>query len=212
MVDGGHLCPSPSSARDIWPAVVCSIIVAPALTAVGGRPTRRSVALVVLESDQPVQTVPVDDLPIGCAPWPSLQVIHDPATFGQTGEPVAQGRGSGSAKQGQHQAFGSDWRLVAGHVGAKQRDWPLDEVAVGDRIGRTVGPAELREGVQPNRTAEDVTVERQGLTSSGGEMDVGRQAGHGSNVMHRRPQPGTLLPAAGAAELGPPEVAVGYFQ
>src|ERR1700684_2097395 len=96
MGDGGHLCPSASSARDICPAVVCSIIVAPALTAVGGRPTRRSVALVVLESDQPVETVPVDDLPIGCAPWPSLQVIHDPGTFGQPGEPVAHGRGHGS--------------------------------------------------------------------------------------------------------------------
>src|ERR1700689_5832126 len=129
MVDGGHLCPSASSARDIWPAVGCSIIVGPALTAVGGRPTRRSVALVALESDQPVETVPVDDLPVGCAPWPSLQVIHDPATFGQTGEPVAQGRGSGSAKQGQHQAFGYKLRLVPDDIGAEQRHWPLGLVA-----------------------------------------------------------------------------------
>src|ERR1700733_13221113 len=133
MVDGGHLCPSASSARDIWPAVVCSIIVAPALTVVGGRPTRRSVVVVALESDEPVQTVPVDDLPIGCAPWPGLQIVDDPATFGQAGEPVAQGRGSGSTKQCQHQAFGSERHLVPGHVGTKQQDWPLGEVAVGNR-------------------------------------------------------------------------------
>jgi hypothetical protein len=50
-----------------------------------------SVALVAFEPDEPVETVPVDDLPVGCAPWPRLQVVHDPATFGQTGEPVAQG-------------------------------------------------------------------------------------------------------------------------
>ena len=152
-----------------------------------GRLARRSVALVALESDEPMETVPVDDLPIGCAPWPRLQVVHDPATFGQTGEPVAEGRGSGSSKQGQHHAFGSERRLVATHVGAVQRDWSLGEVAVRNGIGRTIGPAELREGVQLNCTAKDVTVERQGFTSSAREMDIGRRAGHRSNVKHRRP-------------------------
>jgi len=58
---------------------------------------------------------------------------------------------------------------------------------VGNGIGRTVGPVELREGVQLNCTAKDFTVERQGLASSAGEMDVGRRAGHASNVMHRGP-------------------------
>jgi hypothetical protein len=33
MADGWLLCPSASSARDILPAVVCSVIVAPALAA-----------------------------------------------------------------------------------------------------------------------------------------------------------------------------------
>src|SRR5438105_7761485 len=33
MADGWHLCPSASSARDILPAVVCSVIVAPAWAA-----------------------------------------------------------------------------------------------------------------------------------------------------------------------------------
>src|SRR5258705_11415665 len=87
-----------------------------------GAPTRRSVALVALEPDEPVETVTVDDLPIGCAPRPRLQVVHDPATFAETGKPVAQSRGSGSTKQGQHHAFGSEWRLVPGHGSAKQRD------------------------------------------------------------------------------------------
>jgi hypothetical protein len=36
-----------------------------------------------------------------------------------------------------------------------------------------------------NCTAKDFTVERQGLTSSAGEKDVGRRAGHGSHVIHR---------------------------
>jgi hypothetical protein len=56
---------------------------------------------------------------------------------------------------------------------------------MGDGIGRTVGPVELREGVQLNCTAKDVTVERQGLKSSAGEKDVGLWASHGSNPMHR---------------------------
>jgi hypothetical protein len=59
-----------------------------------------------LEPDEPVETVAVDDLAVGCAPRPRLQVVHDPATFAETGEPVAQSRGSGRAKQGQHHAFG----------------------------------------------------------------------------------------------------------
>jgi hypothetical protein len=45
---------------------------------------------------------------------------------------------------------------------------------VGNGIGRTVGPVELPEGVQLNCTAKDFTVERQGLTSSAWEKDVGR--------------------------------------
>jgi hypothetical protein len=56
---------------------------------------------------------------------------------------------------------------------------------VGNGIGRTVGPVELRESVQLNGTAKDLTVERQGLTSSAGKMDVGRRSGHGSNVTRR---------------------------
>src|SRR5258708_17291576 len=56
----------------------------------------------------------------------------------------------GSTKQGQHHAFGSEWRLAAGHIGAKQGDGRPGEVAVGNGIGWTVGPVELREGVQLN--------------------------------------------------------------
>ncbi len=147
-----------------------------------GASSRPSVALVVLEPDEPVETVTVDDLPVGCAPWPRLEVVHDPATLGETGKPVAQSRGSGSTKQGKHHAFGSEWRLVAGHVGAKQRDGSLGEVAVGNGIRRTIGPVELREGVQLNCTAKDFTVERQGFMSGAREMEVGRRAGHASNV------------------------------
>jgi hypothetical protein len=61
---------------------------------------------------------------------------------------------------------------------------------VGDGIGRTVDPVELREGVQLNCTAEDVTVERQGRTSGAGEMDVGRRVSHGSNLTHRMAEAG----------------------
>src|SRR5215471_11397629 len=84
----------------------------PVATREGGAPTGPSVALVALEPDEPVETVTIDDLPIGCTPRPHLQVVHHPAAFGETGEPVTQSRGSGSAKQGQHHAFGSEWPLV----------------------------------------------------------------------------------------------------
>jgi len=67
-----------------------------------------SVALVALEPDEPVETVTVDDLPVGCAPRPRLQVVHDPATFAETGKPVAQYRRSGGTKKGQHHAFASE--------------------------------------------------------------------------------------------------------
>jgi hypothetical protein len=73
---------------------------------------------------------------------------------------------SGGTEQGQHHAFGSEWRLVPGHVGAEQRDGSPSQVAVGNGIGRTVGPVELREGVQLNGATEEITVERQGLPSS----------------------------------------------
>lgn len=45
-----------------------------------------------------------------------------------------------------------------------------DEAATaGNGIGRTVRPVELREGVQLNCTAKDVTAERQGLPGGAGE-------------------------------------------
>ena len=80
---------------------------------------RCSAALVTLEPNEPVETVTIDDLPIGCAPRPRLQVVHDPATFAEAGKPVPQYRRSGRTKKGQHHALGSEWRLVPGHVGAK---------------------------------------------------------------------------------------------
>ena len=82
---------------------------------------------------------------------------------------VRRVEGSAAPSRSQHQAFGSDWPLIPGHVGAGQRDESPGEVAVGDGIGRTVDPVELREGVQLNCTAKDVAVERQGLTSSARE-------------------------------------------
>jgi len=36
-----------------------------------------SVAVAALEPDEPVDTVPVDDLSVGVSPRPHLQVIHD---------------------------------------------------------------------------------------------------------------------------------------
>ena len=49
-----------------------------------GAPARRSAALVALEPDEPVETVAVTDLPVGCAPRPPLRVVHDPAAFAET--------------------------------------------------------------------------------------------------------------------------------
>jgi hypothetical protein len=60
---------------------------------------RRSVVLVSLEPDEPVEAVTVDHLPVRCAPRPRLQVVHDLTTFGEAGEPRAQVRGSGGTKQ-----------------------------------------------------------------------------------------------------------------
>ena len=37
---------------------------------------------VVLEPDQPMQAVPVDDLPVPCVPRPLLQIIDDVAALG----------------------------------------------------------------------------------------------------------------------------------
>ena len=58
--------------------------------------TRHSVAFVALETDKPVDSITIDDLPIGRAPRPLLQVVHDPATFAQPGKPCPQGRRIGS--------------------------------------------------------------------------------------------------------------------
>jgi hypothetical protein len=59
---------------------------------------------------------------------------------------------------------------------------------VGNGIGRTVGSVELRKGVQLDRTAEDIAIERQGFTSSSGKMKVGRGGGHASDVAHPPPR------------------------
>ncbi len=40
-----------------------------------------SVGVAGLEPDEPVQTVPVDYLTVGCSPGTRLQIIHNPATF-----------------------------------------------------------------------------------------------------------------------------------
>ena len=70
------------------------------------------------------------------------------------------------------------------------------QVAVGNGIGRTVGPVELRESMQLNCTAEDFTVEGQGLTSSAGKMNVGCRRSHSSNLVQG------LLALISAAESG----------
>ena len=49
---------------------------------------------VVLEPDQPMQAVPVDDLPVPCVPRPLLQIIDDVAALGQTQEQVRRVEGS----------------------------------------------------------------------------------------------------------------------
>jgi len=79
-----------------------------------------------------VQAVPVDDLAIGCAPRPYLEVIDDPAALGEPGEPVLQGRGVYGAEQGQHQPLASERGLVAGRVAQRVID-RLQTVNVDER-------------------------------------------------------------------------------
>ena len=43
-------------------------------------------------TDKPVETITIDDLPVGRAPWPLLQIVHNPATFAQTGKTCPQSR------------------------------------------------------------------------------------------------------------------------
>lgn len=40
-----------------------------------------SVAVVIFEADEPVQSVPIDHLTVGCSSRPHLQVVHDLAAF-----------------------------------------------------------------------------------------------------------------------------------
>lgn len=121
-----------------------------------------------------MEAVTVDDLAVGCTPRPCLQVRRDLTAFAETGKPLAQCQWSGCTKKGQLYTLGPEWRLVSGHIGAKQSDWPSYEVAMGNGIRRTVSTVELPESVQLNCTAEDLTVERQGFTSSTGKMNVRR--------------------------------------
>jgi hypothetical protein len=130
-----------------------------------------------------METVTVDDLPVRRTPGTLLQVIHDPPTLGEAGEPSAQRGGVGRTKQGQHQALAAKWRLVAGHVGGEECDRAVDEVAVGNGIRRAVSPVELLEGVELYGATEDVAIEAQGSAGGSRELKVGRRCGHGSDAM-----------------------------
>jgi hypothetical protein len=96
-------------------------------------------SLAALEPDEPLETVTVDDLAIGCAPRPYLEVIHHPAALGEPGEPVLQGRGVSGAQQGQHQSLASERELVTGRVGGKELNRAVLEIAVRDGLGWPVG-------------------------------------------------------------------------
>ena len=132
-------------------------------------------ALVILETDQPVQAVPVDDLAVGCAPRPHLEVIDHPAALAEPGEPVLQGRGVGGAEQGQHQSLASQGGLVAGRVGGKEQNRAVDEVAMGDGLSRPVGPVEVFKRVQLGGAPEDISVKGQRLPGSAGKVEVRRR-------------------------------------
>ena len=142
---------------------------------------RRSVAR-RLEPNEPVETVTVDAL--------ASDAPHGRVCKSSTTRPPSQRRENqlrnveGAAVPSRASIMPSDRNGGSSpDIGAKQRDGSPGQVTVGNGIGRTIGPVELRKGVQLNCTAKDITVERQGLTSSTGEMDVGRRAGHGSNVI-----------------------------
>jgi hypothetical protein len=84
-------------------------------------------------------------------------------------------------------------RLVSDGVGGEQRDRSLRQVAMRDGIARTVRPAELGEGVQLDRTAEDLAVEGQSLASGSRQVDVRGGVGHATML------DGALL---GGADIG----------
>ena len=122
--------------------------------------TRLSV-LAILESDKPVKAVPVDDLAIGCAPRPYLEVIHDLTALGEPGEPVLQGRGVSGAQQGQHHSLASERELVTGRVGGKELNRAVLEIAVRDGLSWPVGSIEAFERVQLDGAAEDTSIKGQ---------------------------------------------------
>jgi hypothetical protein len=122
----------------------------------------------------------VDHLAVGGTPRAPLQVLDDPPAGREAGEPRAQGGRVGRTEQGEHQPGAPEGRFVTGHVGRGEGDRSLDQVAVGHRVGRTVLPAELGEGVRCHPAAEDLCVERQGLAGGAGEVQVRRRGGHAS--------------------------------
>src|SRR5579862_2943575 len=82
---------------------------------------------------------------------------------------------------------------------------------MGYGVGRTIGPVELREAVQLDRAAKNVTVERQGLTSGAGEQDVRLRVRHASNLSNAT-SAGTLLKAEdGFLDVAVPRVGVGVL-
>ena len=110
-----------------------------------------------------MKTVSIDDLPVRGTPRTRLQLIDDLATIGEPGKPVPKDGRRGSTKQRQHHAFELKRSLVTNRVGGKQRDRSIDKVAVGNRVGRTIGPIEFGERVQLNSATEDIAVEGQGF-------------------------------------------------
>jgi hypothetical protein len=125
---------------------------------------------------------PLDDLSVVGAPGASLEVVDHLAALAEPREPLLQSRGVGSSQQGQHQPLSPEGRL-SDRISGEESDRPSGEVAVGDRIGRAVGPIEVLHCEHLHPAAEYLGVERQGFAGGTGQVDVRSRVTHAPMLM-----------------------------
>ena len=135
-------------------------------------------------SDEPVESMTVDDLAIRCAPRLGGKVVDDLATHCESVEPLVENFRFGGPQQREPDTFKPDTLLAYCRIGSSQSNYAVKH-SVSNGMWRAVAATEVLVGVQGELSAENVRVEAERFARCAGESDIDLRRRHVKSIQIR---------------------------
>ena len=138
-------------------------------------------------SDEPVESMTVDDLSVRSAPGLWGKLVNDLAADCEFVEPLMENFGFGGPQQGEPDAFKPDTLLACCRIRSHHRNYAVEH-AVSYGIRRAVAATEILVGVKGELSTENICIEAERFARCTGKSDIDLWRRHVQSIQIDQPR------------------------